>query len=231
MGPGRLTVTPFSPVVDGEVLPRAPWRALLSGAARDVDLLTGHNKDEYRLFIAMGGRLGNITDEEATGPRAFAPAPDGPAGYRKAYPDADPNGVYELVFSDWLFRMPTLHLAQAHAASGGTDVPVRADRPGPGRPLRRLPRAGRAARLRRDARGIGAMLTGPTARGFRRTRRPDAPRMARLRRPAATRAGPPTGPSTARPASTTSSPTCSLPGRDVHAPLGAPPVRRPRPLA
>jgi para-nitrobenzyl esterase len=27
--------------------------------------------------------------------------------------------MYELIFSDWLFRMPTLHLAQAHAASGG----------------------------------------------------------------------------------------------------------------
>ena len=49
----------------------------------------------------------------------FAPAPDGPAAYRKAFPDADPSALYELVFSDWLFRMPTLHLAQAHAVSGG----------------------------------------------------------------------------------------------------------------
>jgi para-nitrobenzyl esterase len=119
-GPVRLTDTPFSPVVDGEVLPRAPWRALLSGAARKVDLLTGHNRDEYRLFIAMSGRLGRITDEDAaTVLENFAPAPDGPARYRKAYPDADSGRLFELVFSDWLFRMPTLHLAQAHAASGG----------------------------------------------------------------------------------------------------------------
>ena len=119
-GPVRLTDTPFSPVVDGEVLPRAPWRALLSGAAREVELLTGHNRDEYRLFIAMSGRLGQITDEDAaTVLENFAPAPDGPAGYRKAYPDADAGRLFELVFSDWLFRMPTLHLAQAHAASGG----------------------------------------------------------------------------------------------------------------
>ena len=119
-GPVRLTDTPFSPVVDGEVLPRAPWRALLSGAARKVDLLTGHNRDEYRLFIARSGRLGRITDEDAaTALENFAPAPDGPARYRKAYPDADSGRLFELVFSDWLFRMPTLHLAQAHAASGG----------------------------------------------------------------------------------------------------------------
>lgn len=117
----RLTDTPFSPVVDGEVLPRAPWRALLAGAARDVELLTGHNRDEYRLFIAMSGRTGKITDEEASAVlEAFSPAPGGPEGYRSAFGDADSGRLFELVFSDWLFRMPTLHLAQAHAASGGT---------------------------------------------------------------------------------------------------------------
>jgi len=115
-----LTVTPFSPVIDGEVLPRSPWRALLSGAAAEVELLTGHNRDEYRLFLAMGGKLGAVTEDEAVTTLAtFAPAPDGAAAYRKAFPDADPSGMYELIFSDWLFRMPTLHLAQAHAASGG----------------------------------------------------------------------------------------------------------------
>src|ERR1700722_19452812 len=115
-----LTITPFSPVIDGEVLPRSPWRALLSGAAAEVELLTGHNRDEYRLFLAMGGKLGNVTEDEAAITLAtFAPAPDGAAAYKKAFPDADPSGMYELIFSDWLFRMPTLHLAQAHAASGG----------------------------------------------------------------------------------------------------------------
>jgi para-nitrobenzyl esterase len=120
-GAVRITDTPFSPVVDGEVLTRAPWRALVAGAARDVELLTGHNKDEYRLFIASAGRLGQITDDEANVVLDyFAPAPDGPAGYRKAYQNADAGGLYEVAFSDWLFRMPTLHLAQAHAMSGGT---------------------------------------------------------------------------------------------------------------
>jgi para-nitrobenzyl esterase len=134
-GAVRLSDTPFSPVVDGEVLPRAPWRALLSGVARDVELLTGHNRDEYRLIIAMSGRAGNITDADAaTVLDAFAPAPDGAAGYRKAYPGADAGRMFELVFSDWLFRMPTLHLAQAHAASGGRTFlyELRAEAPGSG---------------------------------------------------------------------------------------------------
>jgi para-nitrobenzyl esterase len=42
--------------------------------------------------------------------------------------------MFELVFSDWLFRMPTLHLAQAHAASGGRTFlyELRAEAPGSG---------------------------------------------------------------------------------------------------
>ncbi|MGH3170988.1 MAG: carboxylesterase family protein, partial [Trebonia sp.] len=93
---------------------------LLSGAARDIDLLTGHNRDEFRLFLAMDGRLGAITDADAeTALQTFAPWPDGPAAYRQAYPDIPAERLYETVNSDWLFRMPTLHLAQAHAASGG----------------------------------------------------------------------------------------------------------------
>jgi para-nitrobenzyl esterase len=120
-GPVRITGTPFSPVVDGTVLPRSPWRALVSGAARDVALLAGHNRDEYRLFLAPSGRLGQLTEDDAsTALGYFSPAPLGPDGYRKGYPDKDAGGLFETVISDWLFRMPTLHLAQAHAVSGGS---------------------------------------------------------------------------------------------------------------
>src|SRR3984957_15432041 len=135
-GAVRVTDTPFSPVVDGEVLTRAPWRALVSGAARDAELLTGHNRDEYRLFIAAQGRLGQISEEEAdTVLRYFAPAPDGPAGYRKAYSGRDAGGLFEVAFSDWLFRMPTLHLAQAHAMSGGTTYLYELTAQAPGGPF------------------------------------------------------------------------------------------------
>jgi para-nitrobenzyl esterase len=119
-GPVSLTPTPFSPVVDGEVLPAAPWRALAAGAGRGVDLVAGHNRDECRLFIELSGQSGKITDEEASDAlRALAGGASGEAAYRQAYPAADAETLFELVNSDWLFRMPTLHLAQAHAAAGG----------------------------------------------------------------------------------------------------------------
>ena len=43
-------------------------------------------------------------------------APDAGA-YRKSFPD--PGELYEVVRSDWLFRMPSLHLARAQLAAGG----------------------------------------------------------------------------------------------------------------
>ncbi|MEV0226970.1 carboxylesterase family protein [Streptomyces sp. NPDC050704] len=124
------TSIPFAPVVDGEVLPVAPWEALASGAARDIDLVVGHTRDEYRLFTALDGTLGEVTAAQATEAlRVFAPGTgtgtgrgkgsgDGEA-YRDAFPDAGPEELYERVHADWLFRMPSVHLAEAQIAGGG----------------------------------------------------------------------------------------------------------------
>ncbi|MBD0424926.1 carboxylesterase family protein [Streptomyces sp. TRM S81-3] len=119
-GQAAPTVTPYSPVVDGEVLPVMPWRALAEGAARDVDLVVGHNRDEFRLFTAMAGRTDGIGDERAAAAlRLFGPGPDGEKAYRAAFPDASLGELYERVQTDWLFAMPSLHLAEAHLAGGG----------------------------------------------------------------------------------------------------------------
>ncbi|MFF9047043.1 carboxylesterase/lipase family protein [Streptomyces parvulus] len=117
-GQAAPTVTPYAPVVDGEVLPVTPWQALAAGAARGVDLVVGHNRDENRLFTAMAGKLGRIGEERA-GAALRLYAPGGEAAYRAAFPDLSPNDLYERVQTDWLFGMPSLHLAEAHLAGGG----------------------------------------------------------------------------------------------------------------
>ena len=111
---------PFSPVVDGEVLAVTPWQALTDGAGRDIELLVGHTRDEQRLFTAITGLLGEVSEEQAADAlQVLAPGPDGARRYRDAFPAAGPEELYELVHSDWLFRMPSLHLAEAQAAAGG----------------------------------------------------------------------------------------------------------------
>ncbi|MEU3528125.1 carboxylesterase family protein [Streptomyces sp. NPDC038707] len=119
-GPVAFTPTAFSPVIDGEVLPAAPWDALAQGAARDVELVVGHNRDEFRLFLHLGGMLGQVDEDLASMILGlFGPAPDAEQAYRAAFPDASAEYLFELVQSDWLFRMPSLHLAEAHTSGGG----------------------------------------------------------------------------------------------------------------
>jgi para-nitrobenzyl esterase len=110
----------FSPVVDGEVLAVTPWQALTDGAGRDLELLVGHTRDEQRLFTAINGLLGEVSEEQAANAlHVLAPGPDGARRYRDAFPTAGPDELYELVHSDWLFRMPSLHLAEAQTAARG----------------------------------------------------------------------------------------------------------------
>ncbi|GAB1818337.1 carboxylesterase/lipase family protein [Herbidospora sp. RD11066] len=115
---GRIThrPIPYAPVVDGDVLPATPWAALAGGAARDVELLVGHTRDEHRLFSLIDGVLGQVTREQTEAAlHALAPG----TAYREAFPDASDEEVYELVNADWLFRMPSVLLADAQVAGGG----------------------------------------------------------------------------------------------------------------
>jgi para-nitrobenzyl esterase len=105
--------TPMAPVVDGEVLPAAPWQSFRSGALAGKPLLIGHTREEMTLFMNRWGTLGRITEEEAAACLA-ALAPGGGDDYRAAYPDADADRLYMLCYSDWMLRMPTTALAAAH---------------------------------------------------------------------------------------------------------------------
>jgi para-nitrobenzyl esterase len=110
---GRLVS--LGPVVDGEVVEDVPWRALADGRGRDIDLLVTHTRDEARLLIMLNQQLD-------AGPRASLSALAPPSiidGYHRTWPDAAPDRLYEMLYSDVLIRMPAVHLAEAHAGSGG----------------------------------------------------------------------------------------------------------------
>ncbi len=110
-GPAAHASVLFAPVVDGDVLPTTPWEGLRG----DVPLVVGHTRDEQRLLTVVTGRAGAVTPAEAARTaEVFAPQP---ARYLAHFPD--PEQLYEVVRSDWLFRMPSLHLAEAQLRAGG----------------------------------------------------------------------------------------------------------------
>ena len=130
--PARRSI-PFAPVIDGDVLPVTPWEALAAGAGRDIDLVAGHTRHEHRLFLLIDGLLGQVSPEQAaTALAQFAPEPDGAHQYRDGFPAAGPDELYELVHADWLFRMPSLHLADAQVAGGGRAYLYELTWPAPG---------------------------------------------------------------------------------------------------
>ncbi|MGH8980093.1 MAG: carboxylesterase/lipase family protein [Acidimicrobiales bacterium] len=126
---GRVarTITPFSPIVGGETLPTAPWDALAAGASSDVEIVAGFMREEYRVFHTLDGTLARADDADATymvdllGPDDAGTGTRGdPASdYRAAYPEKSPGELIEVAFTDWLFRMATLRLAEQHVAGGG----------------------------------------------------------------------------------------------------------------
>ncbi|HET7278202.1 MAG TPA: carboxylesterase family protein [Dermatophilaceae bacterium] len=117
-------VIPFAPVVDGEVLPTTPWQGLTGR----VELMVGHTRHEQRLLTALSGRLGEITEAQATeAAEIFGPDP---RRYRERFPD--PQELYEVVRSDWLFRMPSLQLAEAQLKAGGLGYLYELTWPAPG---------------------------------------------------------------------------------------------------
>jgi para-nitrobenzyl esterase len=114
-GPAAFTPTPFSPVVDGEVLPAAPWQGLATGPPSPVPVLVGHTRDEGGMLAA---RLGPATDA-AVDRMIDGLAPTVRAGrYRADFPELAATELREVALGDWLLRMPTLRLAEAAHAGG-----------------------------------------------------------------------------------------------------------------
>ncbi|MEU6997970.1 carboxylesterase family protein [Nonomuraea sp. NPDC046570] len=108
-GPMAYCPMPFAPVVDGEVLPDTPWNAVADGAGSDIPLIVGFTRDEFRMFAAMNPEPVDL----ARTLKALAP-PDADVVYRAARPGAAKAELYEVLMSDWLFRMPSALLADAH---------------------------------------------------------------------------------------------------------------------
>ena len=107
---------PFSPVVDGVMLPNAPLDAIARGLSASVPLLTGTNLDEWNLF---GLAARSPADDDAI-MRRLARIVEDPhevaATYQRAGNGADRGALWSAIMTDRVFRIPAIRLAEAQAS-------------------------------------------------------------------------------------------------------------------
>jgi len=94
--PGEIT--PYAPMIDGDLVPDVPWHGLRA----EVDLVAGYNRDEYELFAL---------NDNAKDPARVTKQLD---EYRAAYPDLSDEALYTVIMSDQIFRIPSMWCAQEH---------------------------------------------------------------------------------------------------------------------
>ncbi|OHV39258.1 carboxylesterase [Pseudofrankia sp. EUN1h] len=100
-------VTPYAPILDGELVLGLPWERLRV----EVDLLVGFTCDEFRFFTLLEGL--KEADPAATAERAGLPA-TAVADYRAVHPGISDLDLHTLIMSDRTFRMPSLWCARRH---------------------------------------------------------------------------------------------------------------------
>lgn len=114
-----ISMMPWQPVIDGDIIPAPPIGCIRAGAGAEIDLMVGATTDEWRLFLAPSGMIEHITDEIlACAVAAYGlPVEDTLAVYRAADPNASPGDMLAAVQGDWYVGIPAVRLADAHANS------------------------------------------------------------------------------------------------------------------
>jgi para-nitrobenzyl esterase len=114
-----LSIMPWQPVVDGNVIPARPIDRIVAGAGAGVDVMVGTTIDEWRLFLVISGAIEQVTAEALAGAVAAyrLPVEATLERYRAAHPGKSCGDLLAALQTDWWCRIPAIRLADAHARS------------------------------------------------------------------------------------------------------------------
>ncbi|MFA6032409.1 MAG: carboxylesterase/lipase family protein [Myxococcota bacterium] len=116
----------FTPVIDGQFLPKDPMTAIAGGSAAGISLLNGTNSDEFRFWLYIDPRIALVSPDMLLG---FAPDLAAKLGdsrariikfYRDESPDLTRGQVAMELATDMIFWMPHIALSEAQAKHGRT---------------------------------------------------------------------------------------------------------------
>ncbi len=112
---------PFRPVIDGTTLPASPLDAVAAGREGDVPTLVGTTRDETTLFFLLDKEVAEL-DEAGLLARAREvfgdEADEAVAIYKANRAGESPRDLFIAITTDWVFRIPAIHLAEAQVANG-----------------------------------------------------------------------------------------------------------------
>jgi para-nitrobenzyl esterase len=115
----------FQPVVDGDLLPEPPLAAIAAGAARDVPILIGTNRDEWN-FYGLTDPSAALLDDEKLMRRFRRGLPGRDRGgrelaervvelYRSLRDGSPARDLFFAIQTDRWFRQPAIQLAEIQA--------------------------------------------------------------------------------------------------------------------
>jgi para-nitrobenzyl esterase len=121
-------LTPFMPVVDGDVIPEFPIESIKKGSAKNVIVMAGNTLDELKITKGMDPNMRNLDEAgllkwlESLMPADLVP--ETIQVYREALKkrgsSTSPLDIAGTVSTDMMFRIPTLRLVEAQRDSGAS---------------------------------------------------------------------------------------------------------------
>ncbi|MFX1442409.1 MAG: carboxylesterase/lipase family protein [Promethearchaeota archaeon] len=123
---GNSELMDFRPSIDGNTLPNHPLDALRNGSGKNIDLLIGCNKDEYKLFTGLNPMFKKIKEE--TFPRLVSALlsrmdidENKSLEILNIYQDSmknmastNPIEIFDAIGTDFLFRIAEIRFAESH---------------------------------------------------------------------------------------------------------------------
>jgi para-nitrobenzyl esterase len=112
----------YAPVVDGTTRMDRADRIVAEGGARDIELMVGDCEDEYRLFLfGMGEAMAQLIPDPDV--EAFLPGHTRDEIFKVYGAGREASSVRDLaaaVATDGVFAIPSIRLAEAQIAAGGS---------------------------------------------------------------------------------------------------------------
>lgn len=123
----QLPMMTLIPVIDGVYLPKHPKTAIAEGITKDVTILIGTNKDEYKLFTVLDPTWKNASQDaiENIFKRTFRRNWEKMSKHFKK--EALNRDLYERLMNIFSFTNPAVYLADEQSKNGGTVYMYRFD--------------------------------------------------------------------------------------------------------